>query len=186
MTPADVAKATDGVRWMSLEHGTFFYDLIVKNGFRSILELGTLHGVGTCYLAAAAEQTGGHVVTVDLPWSATLKPEAAELLKKCGLRERVSIVRRKDGAEGFLVSRLDAAFAPFNFIYVDADHTYRPTVLFATLALASLVPGGYVCFDDINNSGYPDVRRAWQVVKQLPGVEITEHGNLGVCRRGSV
>ena len=183
MTPAEIAEQTQGVPWMPLLYGQKFYDLIVDNGFQSILELGTLHGVGTCYLAAAADQTKGHVITVDLPWSATLKPDCTELLKKCNLRHRVSVLRRTDGANGFLASRLDAGFPPFDFIYIDADHLFQPTVTFAILAIASLKPGGYVCFDDIDNSGYPDVRRAWQVVLKLPGIEPSEHGNLGVCRR---
>ncbi len=45
--------------------GELLYRLVIDQGARNILEMGTSHGVSTLYLAAAARHTGGRVVTVD-------------------------------------------------------------------------------------------------------------------------
>ena len=57
----DVARAVAGIPFMSPEQGRVVFDHVRRSGARDVLELGTAHGVGACYLAAA----GAHVTTVD-------------------------------------------------------------------------------------------------------------------------
>ena len=51
---------------ISKEQGNFMYDVIVKNQYKHIVEFGTSFGISTIYLALAAEQTGGKVVTTEI------------------------------------------------------------------------------------------------------------------------
>ena len=53
MTFDDVASAVPGVPFMTPEQGRIVYDHVVRTGARDVLELGTAHGVGAAYLAAA-------------------------------------------------------------------------------------------------------------------------------------
>ncbi|MEO1516723.1 MAG: class I SAM-dependent methyltransferase [Bacteroidota bacterium] len=46
--------------------GEFIYDLLLKKGARNIVEFGTSFGISTLYLAAAAQQNGGRVITTEL------------------------------------------------------------------------------------------------------------------------
>lgn len=51
---------------ISEEQGQWMYDLIVKNQYKNIVEFGTSFGISTIYLALAAQQTGGKVVTTEI------------------------------------------------------------------------------------------------------------------------
>ncbi|MFK8005803.1 MAG: O-methyltransferase [Saprospiraceae bacterium] len=51
---------------VSQEQGEFFYKTIVNNQFQSIVEFGTSFGISTLFLAAAAKETGGKVITTEL------------------------------------------------------------------------------------------------------------------------
>ncbi|MBK8080185.1 MAG: class I SAM-dependent methyltransferase [Saprospiraceae bacterium] len=51
---------------ISKEQGQWMYDIIVKNQYKHIVEFGTSFGISTIYLALAAEQTGGKVVTTEI------------------------------------------------------------------------------------------------------------------------
>ncbi|HRD83288.1 MAG TPA: class I SAM-dependent methyltransferase [Saprospiraceae bacterium] len=57
---------------VSREQGELMYRTILDNGYRHIVEYGTSFGISTIYLAAAARETGGKVVTTEL------LPEKAE------------------------------------------------------------------------------------------------------------
>src|SRR5205085_7301051 len=48
-----VVRAVAGVPFMTPEQGRIVYDHVVRTGARDVLELGTAHGVGAAYLAAA-------------------------------------------------------------------------------------------------------------------------------------
>lgn len=51
---------------ISKEQGLWMYDVIVKNQYKNMIEFGTSFGISTIYLALAAEQTGGNVVTTEI------------------------------------------------------------------------------------------------------------------------
>jgi predicted O-methyltransferase YrrM len=61
--PEDVKSAYLPI---SKEQGQWMYDVIVKNQFKNNIEFGTSFGISTIYLALAAEQTGGKVVTTEI------------------------------------------------------------------------------------------------------------------------
>jgi predicted O-methyltransferase YrrM len=49
----DVARAVAGIPFMAPEQGRIVYDHVRAIGASDVLELGTAHGVGAAYLAAA-------------------------------------------------------------------------------------------------------------------------------------
>ena len=63
--------------------GDFLRSLAVGRGARTILELGTSYGYSTLFLADAARQTGGRVISMDLV--ADKQTHAAAMLAKAGL-----------------------------------------------------------------------------------------------------
>lgn len=95
------------------EDGQVLFDLIIKNGYQSALEIGTSTGHSTIWLAWALSQTGGKLITIDID-EARLKV-ATENLKKAGLLEYVDI-RHADAHQ--LVKDLPG---PFDFVFSDAD-----------------------------------------------------------------
>ncbi|MBP7644255.1 MAG: class I SAM-dependent methyltransferase [Saprospiraceae bacterium] len=61
---------------ISKEQGQWMYDMILKNQYKHIVEFGTSFGISTIYLALAAEQIGGKVVTTEIV------PEKCEQARK--------------------------------------------------------------------------------------------------------
>lgn len=150
VTPSDVAAAVGSTRYMTLEQGQIIDELIRTHALKNCLEIGTFHGVGACYLAAASAGVGGRVTTVDLPGSKKLEPNAEQLLASLGLSERVTIIRERAGADWVMLKWLEQSPRPeFDFIYIDAAHTWRTTGLFFFLADKLLQPGGWMLLDDI-------------------------------------
>ena len=94
----DVVREAGGVPHMSPREGRLVYDHIRSTGARDVLELGTAHGVGTSYLAAALEEAGeGKVTTVDRVF-AGYEPGPAEMLERTGLAHRVDRVVVEDSS----------------------------------------------------------------------------------------
>lgn len=63
MQPTDFEKAYLPI---SREQGNTIRQIIVENNCKNIVEFGTSFGISTIYLADAARQIGGHVVTTEL------------------------------------------------------------------------------------------------------------------------
>ena len=71
------------------EDGQVLFDLIIKNDYKSALEIGTSTGHSTIWLAWALSKTGGKLITIDIDQR---RLELAEdNLKQAGLLEFVDI-----------------------------------------------------------------------------------------------
>ena len=88
--------------------------LIRATGARRILELGTSNGYSTIWLADAAQDTGGMVVSVDADAGRT--DLARQNLRDAGLEDRAEL-RTEDAAET-LARSADAAW---EFVFLDAE-----------------------------------------------------------------
>ncbi len=100
------------------EDGRILHDLVVANGFRRILEIGTSTGHSTIWLAWAAAKTGGKVITIEM--DPGRRGRALENLRKAGLDAFVDA--RLADAHG-LVRALPG---PFDFVFCDADKEWYP------------------------------------------------------------
>ena len=63
LRPEDMEEAYIAI---SRSQGELLVDLLVEQGAKHIVEFGTSFGISTLYLAAAAEKTGGKVITTEL------------------------------------------------------------------------------------------------------------------------
>jgi caffeoyl-CoA O-methyltransferase len=93
--------------------GQLLYDIIVKNNYKSALEIGTSTGHSGIWIAWALSKTGGRLITIDI--DETRHKTALENFKKAGLSEYID-ARLADAHA--LVKELKG---PFDFVFSDAD-----------------------------------------------------------------
>lgn len=93
--------------------GKLLYDLIIKNNYKSALEIGTSTGHSGIWIAWALSKTGGKLITIDIDEGR--RNEALKNFEEAGLA-------------GFIDSRLADAHqlvkeleGPFDFVFSDAD-----------------------------------------------------------------
>ncbi|UNX56400.1 class I SAM-dependent methyltransferase [Georgenia sp. TF02-10] len=139
-------------------------------GARRVLELGTLAGYSTIWLARAVGETG-RVVTLEL--EETNAAIALTNLERAGLADRVDVVR---GPAAESARRLvEAGTEPFDLVFIDADKPSNPRYLEAALRLTS--PGAVIVIDNVVRDGAvidadsddPRVRGVRQVVEDIAG-----------------
>lgn len=113
---------------------------------RRILELGTLGGYSTIWLARALPR-GGRVITLEL------EPKHAEVARD-NLR-RANLARRVDIRVGPALDTLDQLIAeavkPFDLIFIDADKPHIPDYYERALALSH--PGSTIIVDNVVREG---------------------------------
>lgn len=170
--PADLDKieaATEGLNWMNRTQAELMKDLFDKYQVRTVLEIGTLHGVGTSYMAEIVRPHGGAVITVDVDKSADYEPNCEATLAKCGLTN-ATVVRFGTGGEEFLKRHLKHDRFAFDAVYLDDGHQFPMALKHSLMAYAALKSGGLLIMDDIRNKDYPDTGLVWnQVLTRLPG-----------------
>ena len=113
---------------------------------RRILELGTLGGYSTIWLARALPR-GGRVVTLEL--EATHAAVARDNLKRANLARRVDI--RVGPALDALDQLIAEAVKPFDLIFIDADKPRIPDYYERALALSH--PGSTIIVDNVVREG---------------------------------
>ena len=130
------------------------YDCIVSNGLRACLELGSGHGATSCVMAAAAAETHGKVLTIDI---ALHQPANASSLKAhVGIGDELEVVVDPLGYNWYLADLIakqtrNGTCAPvFDFCFLDGAHEWQPDALAVLLAVKLLKPGGWLVLDDLN------------------------------------
>lgn len=115
-------------------------------GARRILEIGTLGGYSTIWLARALPE-GGRLVTLEL------EPHHADVARgniaRAGLSDRVEV--RIGAANDTLQQMIANKEEPFDFVFVDADKEGYPDYLRAALQLSR--PGTVLVFDNVVREG---------------------------------
>ena len=113
---------------------------------KRILEIGTLGGYSTTWLARALP-TDGKLVTLELdPKHAAV---ARHNLDRAGVSQRVEI--RVGRAVDSLRTMIDHVEAPFDLIFIDADKPLYPDYL--TLAMQLTRPGTIILADNLIRNG---------------------------------
>jgi predicted O-methyltransferase YrrM len=138
----DAAQADRLARYRNVEPDTaeLLGVLLRATGAQRILELGTSNGYSTIWLADAAEDTGGRVLSVDV------EPARTELaranLASAGLDGRVEL--RTEDAAATLASSADAAW---QLVFLDAERPAYPDYL--PDLIRTLAPRGLLAIDNV-------------------------------------
>ena len=143
--------------------GRFLNLLIKASGARGILEIGTSHGYSTIWLAEAARETGGLVISLDV--HAGKHEHARQVLERAGLSEQVEFVL------GDALETLRDLPGPFDFVLLDLwKSLYTPCF---ELFHPKLNKGALIAADNvIHPADTQGLVKAYQArVRAAPGME---------------
>jgi predicted O-methyltransferase YrrM len=148
--------------------GKLLYLLARSSGARRVLEIGTLGGYSTIWLARAV---GPHGRVVTLEYQPRHAEVARANLDRAGVGERVEI--RVGAALDTLPGLVDDESEPFDFVFIDADKENNANYVEWALRLARR--GALLVVDNVVRSGAivgpdtdrPDVRGTREVLQLL-------------------
>jgi predicted O-methyltransferase YrrM len=180
---SSTARGLPAIQVSALQ-GRLLWLLARAQGARSILEIGTLGGYSTIWLARALP-AGGRLVTLELdPVHAEV---ARENLARAGLADRVEV---QVGPALESLDRLNAGHqGPFDFVFIDADKTGYPDYFTRALALSrpgtlivadNVVRGGAVADAGSTDPSVQAVRRLYTMISNEPRVSATVLQTVGV------
>ncbi|RKP52193.1 O-methyltransferase [Trinickia fusca] len=163
--------------------GRFLHLLARIQGARRILEIGTLGGYSTIWLARALPQ-GGTLTTLEV------NPDYAELARRnvahAGLADVVTV--RLGDAVATLRQMIEEKTAPFDFIFIDANKESNPDYLQAALKLSragtvivcdNVVRNGRVADRDNQDPDAIGVRRYFEMASANPHLPTTAIQTVG-------
>ena len=147
------------------EVGWFLHSLIVAARPRRILELGTSYGYSTLFLADAAKQVGGTVITMEL--ADYKQAEAKAQLAKAGLAEVV------DFRLGDAVALIHEDPGPFDMVLLDIwKDLYLPCLeaFHPKLSDEAIVAADNMIFPEMAREDVRDYRAAVAALPDLHSV----------------
>jgi caffeoyl-CoA O-methyltransferase len=124
--------------------GKLLYDLILKNNYKTALEIGTSTGHSGIWMAWALSKTGGKLITVEIDESRY--KQALANFKEAGLSEYID-ARLADAHK--LVYELTGTF---DFVFCDADKDWYKRYFMAISP--KLKVGGCYTAHNIRSGGY--------------------------------
>lgn len=148
-------------------------------GARRVLEIGTLGGYSTIWMAQALPE-GGQVETIE--FSARHADVAAANLEAAGVADRVVLHR------GAALAVLPTLQGPFDLIFIDADKPNNPNYLQHALALSrpgtviigdNVVRGGAVVDADSQDPNVIGVRTFLDMIAENPRLDATAIQTVG-------
>jgi predicted O-methyltransferase YrrM len=159
-------------------------NLLAKvRGARRILEVGTLGGYSTIWLARALPATGTLITLETNPNYALL---AKRNIERAGLADKVSILVGL--AVETLEDLIDKKTEPFDFIFIDADKVNYPLYLHMALALSqsgtvivcdNIVRAGRVGDESCNQGDVTGIRQFLDLAGSHPRLETTALQTVG-------
>jgi predicted O-methyltransferase YrrM len=143
---ADAAAAAMPAIQVSPNQGKLLYLIARIAGAKRILEIGTLAGYSTTWLARALPDSG-ELLTLER------EPKYAEVarrnLQRAGVMDRVEI--RVGPAGDSLRQLIEACAEPFDLVFIDADKAGYPAYLDQVIALSR--PGTVILADNVIRNG---------------------------------
>jgi len=152
----EVQAHVAGIPYINPRNAAKIYNFILENrNIKDVLELGFAHGTGSCYIAAALDEVGGRLVSVDLTEARDLfRPSIEELLEKTGLADRVEVVREKTGYNWFLHNEIKANTVgnvcepKYDLCIIDGPKNWTIDGAAFFMADKLLKKDGWIIFDD--------------------------------------
>jgi predicted O-methyltransferase YrrM len=144
------------------QDGKVLFDIIVKNNYKSALEIGTSTGHSTIWLAWAMSKTGGKVITIEIDKGR--HKTALDNIRKAGLEDYVD-ARLADAHT--LVKELEG---PFDFVFSDADKGWY--VQYFKDVDPKLKTGGCFTAHNVSNT-YGGAKDFLEYIENLPNYTTT-------------
>jgi predicted O-methyltransferase YrrM len=168
---------------VSPTQGKFLSLLVAISGARNILEIGTLGGYSTIWMARALPQ-GGRLVSLE--FSDEHAAVARANLARAGLLERVEV--RVGAALDSLPGVEADGLGPFDLVFIDADKPNNPGYLDWALRLSH--PGTVIVLDNVVRDGrvvdaksadrnVKGARAAFELLKAHPRIDSTALQTVG-------
>ena len=143
--------------------GRVLYDLIIKNRYKKVLDIGTSTGHSAIWMAWALTRTGGILITIEIDEGR--HRQAMANFREAGLSSVID-ARLADAHD--LVKELKG---PFDFVFCDADKDWYKNYF---IALApKLEVGGYFTAHNVLMNYSRGIRDFLDYVKSLPNFETT-------------
>jgi caffeoyl-CoA O-methyltransferase len=120
--------------------GRTLHEIILKNGYKRALEIGTSTGHSGIWIAWALSKTGGKLITIDIDEGR--HNEAVANFKAAGLADYI------DARLGDAHEIVPALAGPYDFIFSDADKEWY--VNYAKAVIPKLLPGGCLASHNIS------------------------------------
>jgi predicted O-methyltransferase YrrM len=154
--------------WMTPAERLLLYALVFCLRPACYLEVGTLNGGSALIVAAAMDalHTAGRLVCVDP--RPQIDPEHWKRLE-----QRTTLVR--GFSPDVLPSAYEIAGRPFDFVFIDGDHTYAGVKRDANGVLPFVGDGAYLLFHD---SFSPDIAQAARDFAAQHRRQVVDHGIL--------
>jgi caffeoyl-CoA O-methyltransferase len=157
--------------------GRALYDLVLKNGSKRALEIGTSTGHSGIYIAWALSKTGGKLITIDIDQGRYR--EAVGHFKEAGVAAFVD-ARLADAHD--LVPKLEG---PFDFVFIDADKEWYTN--YAKAVLPKLTVGGLLTAHNVSQYGGRRQMTGdfYEWIKSQPNLETSFSAGVMVSRKKS-
>ncbi|HXC38445.1 MAG TPA: O-methyltransferase [Burkholderiales bacterium] len=125
--------------------GKLLHFLVRQSGARTVLEIGTLGGYSTIWLARALPEAGRLITLEAEPRHADV---ARSNIARAGLSDRVEV---RLGLALDSMAKLKAEGASFDFVFIDADKPNNPN--YFRLVLDMVRPGATIIVDNVVRQG---------------------------------
>jgi predicted O-methyltransferase YrrM len=163
--------------------GRFLEILVRVSGSRRVLEIGTLGGFSTIFLARGVGE-GGRVISLEL--DSVHAGIARANLAEAGLAGRAEVV--EGDAHVTLAAMIETGAAPFDFVFLDAEKSGYPDYWRALQALVR--PGSLLVVDNVVRRGevvnaettdphVQGVRSMMDLLASTPGLSATVLQTVG-------
>ena len=117
--PPDVDKVLSSIRKIdsgqlsvSEEDGRFMRVLVMANGSKHALEIGSAYGYSAIWIGLGLRQTGGHLTTIE--YDASRARAAADNIRRAGLADTVTVVA------GDAFKEVPKVAGSFDVVFLDA------------------------------------------------------------------
>lgn len=125
------------------EDGRILFEVVLRNGYRRALEIGTSTGHSAIWIAWALSKTGGRLITVEI--DERRHRQALANFREAGL-DGVIDARLADARR--LVKELSG---PFDFVFIDADK--ENYLNYAKVLAPKIMPGGCLAAHNVYDPG---------------------------------
>ena len=169
---------------VSPPQGKLLEILIEMMGAKSILEVGTLGGYSTIWMARSLPDDG-HVVTIEIdPKHAQV---AQENFDRAGLSGKIDL--RTGNAREILPAMIQEGAGPFDFSFIDADKASNPDYFGWALEMSrpgsviivdNVIRDGHVVEADSEDASVKGVRRLNEVMAGNPRISVTALQTVGI------